>query len=213
MSSPKALPVFQDQLALPARGATPQVIRQAIASQCGDVVYEILSRSQQGDTLTVTYRALPRGQWRHLGTLPRASWPLVPQEEKERHLRFWTARAEALLWGLMAVCLALAAFWQLLQVGQLRPYRQALTAHVQGLPTALAGRTALPQGAWISTLNALNSQLARLGLALVSFDFTPARAQVQLSPSNVSVNAVRQALFEATGKEPLQIAPDLWQWQ
>lgn len=216
MSSPKALPVLQDQLALPVRGVSAQVIRQAIASQSGDVVYEILSRTQQGDTLFVTYRALPRGLWTQLGaqlgTLPRHRWPLVPQEEKDRRLRFWAARAEVLLLGLLAVCFALMAFWQLLQVVELRRYRQALVAHTSALSTALPARAPLPQQAWVTTLNNLTRQLTPLGVSLVSFDFAPTRAQVQLSASSASVNAVRQALLAATGQEPVQTAPNVWQW-
>lgn len=201
---------MEGRLTLPRRGLSTSAIDEAIACERGEVVYEILSRSDSPNETTLTYRALPKKVWQKLGTLPRHRWPLIPQEEKARRLAFWSSRAEILLLGVLSLTLLLAAWWQGFEIFRLQRYVQRLQAFHQG--TSSASAPARPQDTWVRSLNQITAALSAAHVKIKAFDFTPARAQLTVEPRPGSDELIRSALHRITGRDPLQIKGGVWQW-
>lgn len=211
MLSHDADTLTEGELTLPRRGASASSIAQAIASEKGEVVYEVLSRKQKESEILLKYRAMPAREWKRFKNLPRHRWPLVPQEIKSKEVSRLSDRVEFLLLGILGISLILAIAWQGLEISRLQSYTQRLSS-MNFAATSAPASISHPQESWVSQLNQLTERLSAVHASLSRFEFSRGRTLVTIESQPQDFDRVRLLLRDFLGRDPVYLTGGHWQW-
>ncbi len=207
MKSPE-MTVQRREVAFPQEKVSARILDEAIRMECGDVVYEILSRRRTPEGLLVSYRALPLKNWEELKLQPKAEWPLIPQKIRNT---LWARRwrlVEGTILGCLGVALVLGVLIQI--------YAIATLTHRAGLLPLGRGSSSftiasLPQEGWARLLNSASEALAAEGAEIVAFDFSPQGGTLRLkAPVEAEVEAI---LRKASEKNFYQTGEGQWSYR
>lgn len=212
MLSHEAPRVAEGELTLPKRGMCASSIAQAIASEQGEVVYEVLSRKEKESQVLLKYRAMPAREWKQFKNLPRHRWPLVPQEIKSKDISTFSDRLEFLLLGILGITLTLAIAWQSFEISRISSYNHRIAAMEPTTPVKPMTAPVRVQESWVSQLNQLTQQLSAAQARLTRFEFSQGKLLITVDSVPSSFDRVRAILRQVSGKEPLYLTGGHWQW-
>ena len=201
-------PVTED-IVLPFAKADDETLRQAILHEKGDVVYQILSRTQKSGQLHLRVLTMPRAEWEKFSSLPREAWPLVPEAYTHAQTAVVKKHAQKILLSVAAIIISLSIVYQILQIFSLSSYQTSLHAMSKAGVAAVKPVGSLPQETWVRELNAVTQALAQSGGKLLSFEFSGKKAQVKLAYSGDASALLERAL----GKTIEQTQEGVWLWQ